>query len=77
MCRKFYTYMKDDVPGDVGAPSLDTTTNYLCCAIMLKGLPRFLVLQLQGAFYTESFFKIPDQLRKKHQLNKYQGPKFA
>ena len=53
VCRKSYTYMKNDVPADVGALSLDTaTTNYLCCAIMLKALPSFLVLQLQVVFST-------------------------
>ena len=53
--------MNSDMPGDVGAPLLDTTTsNYLCCAIMLKALPGFLVLQLQVAFSTESYCKISD-----------------
>ena len=58
MCRKFFTYMKNDLPVDVAAPSLNTkTSNYLCCAIMLKASPSFLVLQLQVAFSTDSNFK--------------------
>lgn len=76
MCRKFFTYMKNDLPVDVAAPSLNTTTsNYLCCAIMLKASPSFLVLQLQVAFSTDSNFKSLEH-KKSNQLN-YQGQEFA
>ena len=63
-------------PADFGAPLLNTTTsNYLCCAIMPKASPRFLMLQLQVTFSKDSNFKNLVH-RKSNQLNE-QGQEFA